>query len=86
VTTIDDLRQRLAVLDPARVDIADDSAKHAGHASAAGGGHYRLTIVSAKFSGQGTMARHRMVYEAVGDLMNGRIHALSITARSPDEA
>lgn len=85
MSTVDTLRQRLSVLDPVRIDIVDDSAKHAGHASAGGGGHYRLTIVSPRFTGLGTMARHRIVYEAVGDLMNGKIHALSITARNPEE-
>jgi BolA family transcriptional regulator, general stress-responsive regulator len=85
LSTVDTLRQRLSVLDPVRIDIVDDSAKHAGHASAGGGGHYRLTIVSPRFTGLGTMARHRIVYEAVGDLMNGKIHALSITARNPEE-
>ena len=86
MSTVEDLRSRLAILDPLRLDIVDDSARHAGHASAGGGGHYRITIVSPKFSGLGTMARHRIVYDAVGDLMGGRIHALSITAKSPEEA
>lgn len=86
MSTEDALRARLAALDPTRVDIVDDSAKHAGHAGAGGGAHFRLTIVSPKFAGLGTMARHRLVYEAAGDLMTGDIHALSITARSPDEA
>lgn len=85
MSPLDKLRARLAVLEPLRMDIVDDSAKHAGHAGAAGGSHFRLTIVSPKFAGLATMARHRLVYQAAGDLMNGSIHALSITARSPDE-
>ncbi len=72
-------------LDPIRVDIVDDSAKHAGHAGAGGGAHFRLTIVSPKFAGLATMARHRLVYEAADDLMSGSIHALSITTMAPEE-
>lgn len=85
MTTTDILKERLAALDPVRLDILDDSAKHAGHASARGGGHYRVLIVSPRFEGLGTMARHRLVYDAVGNLMDGEIHALSITARTPAE-
>lgn len=79
------LRERLAVLDPERLDIEDDSHRHAGHAGAQGGGHYQLTIVAAVFAGKSTMARHRLVYEAAGDLMRSRIHALVIRAQAPDE-
>lgn len=81
------LRERLAELNPLRFELIDDSAKHAGHAGAkSGGGHYRLLIVSAAFSGKSTVARHRLVYEALGDLMRCRIHALSIQSLAPDEA
>ena len=81
------LRQRLAVLAPDRMEIIDDSHLHAGHAGARdGGGHFRLTIVAAAFSGKRTMERHRLVYDAAGDLMKGPIHALSITAEAPEEA
>lgn len=80
------LRLRLAPLAPLRVELIDDSAKHAGHAGArSGGGHYRLLIVSAQFVGKPTLARHRQVYQALGELMRDRIHALSIEARAPDE-
>lgn len=80
------MRERLAALEPLAIDIRDDSAKHAGHAGArSGGGHYALIIVSSRFAGQGTMARHRMVYDALGTLMKHEIHALSITARTPEE-
>ena len=80
------MQEKLAALDPLRLDIADDSAKHAGHAGAkGGGGHYRLTIVSARFAGCGTLARHRLIYEALGPMMRGEIHALSIKALTPDE-
>ncbi len=81
------IRARLAVLDPAHLDIVDDSAAHIGHAGAAsGGGHFRLNIVSNRFAGMGTLARHRLIYQSLGDLMTGRIHALSITAITPTES
>ena len=85
MSTADELRRRLAALEPVRLDIADDSAQHAGHAGAGGGGHFRVTIVSPRFAGLTTMARHRLVYQTAGDLMNGPIHALSIVARAPTE-
>jgi BolA protein len=84
--TVELLRQRLAVLQPQSIAIEDESHRHAGHAGAKdGGGHYNLTIVAAVFAGQNTVKRHRTVYDAAGDLMRGRIHALSIRAFSPDE-
>jgi BolA protein len=80
------LRARLAGLDPLHLELIDDSARHAGHEGARNGGaHYRLRIVSATFCGKSTLARHRLVYEALGELMRGRIHALTIESRSPDE-
>ena len=84
--TIELLRQRLIVLQPQSVSIEDDSARHAGHAGARdGGGHYQLQIVAQAFAGKSTIARHRMIYDAAGDLMRGRIHALSIRAEVPGE-
>lgn len=86
MSTAERMRERLAALSPERVDIADESAKHAGHEGAkGGGGHYALTIVSPKFDGQSTVARHRMIYVALGDLMRREIHALSIRAFAPGE-
>lgn len=84
---IDAMRTRLAVLEPTAIDIIDDSALHAGHAGAAsGGGHFRLNIASPCFAGCRTMERHRMVYDALAPLMKREIHALSITAKTPDES
>ena len=80
------MRERLAALEPGVLEIGDDSALHAGHAGARDGGHYRVTIVSAKFAGVSALARHRMVYQALGPLMREGIHALALEARSPDEA
>jgi BolA protein len=72
-------------LAPTRLEIIDDSAAHAGHAGARAGGHYRLTVVSAAFEGRSQLQRHRLVYAAVGPLMNGAVHALNIVARTPAE-
>ncbi len=86
MSTLDTLRERLAALEPTALEIIDDSPKHAGHAgNRGGGGYYRVLIVSPRFAGLGTLARHRLVYDALGSLMDGPIHALSITARTPDE-
>ena len=83
--TVELLRQRLPVLEPLSIAIEDESHRHAGHAGAGDGGHYKITIVAATFIGQNMLKRHRTVYAAAGDLMRGRIHALSIRAFSPDE-
>ena len=81
------IRERLAALDPLQVELVDESSQHAGHSGwkPGGGTHWRLTIVSPRFAGQPTVARHRMVYQALGELMQNPIHALAITARAPDE-
>jgi BolA protein len=84
--TIEQIKQKLAILAPERLDIVDESAQHAGHAGAAGGGgHYRLIIVSSRFKNVNVVGRHRMIYEALGEMMKERIHALSISAFAPDE-
>ena len=87
MTVADDIRRRLSALSPSRVELLDESAKHAGHAGAAPGGntHWKLTIVSAAFAGNSTVARHRMIYAALGELMQNPIHALSISAKAPGE-
>jgi BolA protein len=84
---VEAIRERLtAELAPLALEITDDSHKHAGHASAGGGGHFRVDIVAAAFHGQGTVQRHRMVYAALAELMQqNEVHALSIQARTPDE-
>ena len=82
----DRIRERLASLEPQSVEILDESGRHVGHAgAAAGGSHFRLMIVSARFSGMATLARHRMIYEALGPLMQREVHALAIRALAPDE-
>ena len=80
------MREQLAALEPTQIEIVDDSHLHAGHAGARdGGGHYRLSIVSAQFIGKNTLARHRMIYSALHELMQHDIHALHIKAIAPDE-
>ncbi len=81
------IHERLAALDPVDLSLVDESAQHHGHSGwkEGGGTHWRLTIVSPRFAGQPTVARHRMVYQALGELMQNPIHALAITARSPEE-
>jgi len=80
------MRVRLAVFEPMQLKIIDESHKHAGHAGARdGGGHYVVRIVSTQFVGKNTVARHRMIYSAMGDLMKREIHALTLQALAPDE-
>ncbi len=79
------MQQRLALLNPQRVEIMDDSKQHAGHEGAKSGGHFSLVIVAPAFLGKTMLARHRMVYDSLGDLMRTTIHALTINAISPDE-
>jgi BolA protein len=67
------------------IDVRDDSAQHAGHAGASAGGHYSVTIVAAAFAGKARVARHRLVYDALADAMQRGIHALAITAYTPEE-
>jgi len=84
---IDRIRTRLTeTLQPDSLDIIDESAKHAGHAGAAsGGGHFILHIVAAAFQDKSLIQRHRLVYDALGDMMQRDIHALSIQAATPGE-
>ena len=81
------IRQRLSVhLEPESVEIEDQSHLHAGHAGAAsGGGHFEVVVVAQNFSGLNMLARHRLVYDALGEAMRNEIHALSIKAYTPDE-
>ncbi|MDE2149956.1 MAG: BolA family transcriptional regulator [Gammaproteobacteria bacterium] len=83
---VERLRQCLTeALSPSRLDIQDDSHRHAGHAGARRGGHYRVFIVCDRFAGKPLIARHRLVYQAVFGKMKGDVHALSIVARAPQE-
>lgn len=85
--TTERLRQLLeAALVPQQLRIDDDSAQHAGHAGAAGGGHYSVYIVADAFTGLAPLARHRRVYDVLGPLPALGVHALAIQARTPEEA
>ena len=72
-------------LAPLQLEIKDDSAKHAGHAGAREGGHFRVRLVSEVFRGKSAIERHRLVFAAVADLMGRDIHALNIDAKTPEE-
>lgn len=86
-TRVERIRTALqAALEPLQLAVGDDSALHAGHAGAAsGGGHYSVKIVSSRFEGLRLVMRHRLVYDAVHDMMRAEIHALAITAIAPSE-
>lgn len=75
-----------SALVPRELDIHDDSAAHAGHAGAGGGGHYSVRLVADAFAGRSRLERHRMVYDAVAPLLAGAVHALHIRAHAPGEA
>lgn len=80
-----EIRKRLEKLSPTSLNLEDESAQHAGHVGASSGGHYRLTIVSSRFEGLNAVARHRLIYETLGELMQKGIHALAINAYTPEE-
>ncbi len=80
------LRQRLAPLAPAHLELHDDGADHVGHVGAASGaGHFSLVIVSEQFSGKSHLDRHRAIMARVGDLIPHPLHALAIKAYAPEE-
>lgn len=80
-----EIQQRLASLQPTTCTLDDQSALHAGHAGNSGGGHFQLHIVSSQFSQKSQIMRHRMIYQALNDLIPQHIHALSIVAIAPDD-
>jgi BolA protein len=82
------IHERLTeALAPQSLNIIDESAKHAGHASAGGGGHFIVEIVSDAFQGKTPLQRHRLVYDVLDEAMkSNEIHALSIRASTPAEA
>ena len=82
------IRSRLeAELDPEELEVVDDSHRHVGHAGARDGrGHFQVRILSRRFAGKRTVERHRMVYAALGALMQTDIHALGLVALSPDDS
>lgn len=88
MTRLDRIRQLLTEqLQPQALEVEDESHLHAGHAGARDGrGHFRVSVVSDVFRGKPSLARHRAVYAALGDMMQTDIHALSVEAKAPDEA
>ncbi len=74
-------------LSPVHLEVIDESTRHAGHAGAGDSGesHFHVVVVSEAFGGQPLVQRHRMINEALGDLLAGRVHALRITAKAPGE-
>lgn len=82
---VTEITKRLQVLAPVLLEIEDESAMHAGHAGNTGGGHFKLKIASSHFSGKSPIMRHRLIYQALTDLIPNRIHALSINALATDE-
>jgi len=74
-----------AALQPEQLAVQDDSHLHAGHAGAREGRHFSLRIVSERFNGLSRVARHRLVYDSLHDLIPRGIHALAIDARAPGE-
>lgn len=85
--TADEIEQRLrAQLAPLHLEVRDDSHLHAGHAGAREGRHFAVRITSARFAGLTRVARHRLVYDALGPLAPQGVHALALEARAPDEA
>jgi BolA protein len=82
------IRERLTSnLQPTELDIIDESARHAGHAGAAsGGGHFIVNIKASAFKDKTPIQRHRLVYDALDDIMHSEIHALSIQAKTPEES
>jgi BolA protein len=81
------IRSRLAAtFAPIECQLTDESHMHAGHAGAASGaGHYHLRLVSERFEGVNRVARHRLVYDCLRDMMHSDIHALTIIAFAPSE-
>ena len=88
MSVADTIRRKLSDrFAPARLEIVDESHRHAGHAGARPEGetHFAVAIVSAAFAGQSRVARQRLVYQALADELATRVHALSLTTLAPDE-
>jgi BolA protein len=81
MVTSEDIKKRLETTLNAEVEVFDESHLHAGHEGAKSGGrHYRVKLKSARFNGLRTLARHRLVYDALAEWMKQEIHALAIDA------
>jgi BolA protein len=85
MSLIEEITRRLQILTPSALEIMDNSALHAGHKGHGGGGHFTLQITSSHFCEKSQIMRHRLIYQALADLMPDKIHALSIQTFVPDE-
>jgi BolA family transcriptional regulator, general stress-responsive regulator len=86
MSLIETIQTRLAILEPISLEIQDDSAAHAGHKGNGGGGHFHIKMVSSHFSQKSPIMRHRLIYQALDDLIPQQIHAISIVAISPTDS
>lgn len=80
-----EIHNRLQSFNPSLLELEDDSAAHAGHKGNSGGGHFNIKIVSSQFLEKSQIMRHRLIYQALADLIPQKIHALSILAIAPNE-
>ncbi len=85
MTLTEEISSHLQSLSPSKLEIIDDSALHAGHKGHGGGGHFSVNITSSHFYGKSQIMCHRLIYQALADLIPNKIHALSIRAQAPDE-
>lgn len=85
MTLADEIIKHLQDLEPASLDLTDESAMHAGHKGNAGGGHFKLKITSSHFCGKSQIMRHRLIYQSLNGLIPHKIHALSIQAIATNE-
>ncbi len=82
---ITEIRNRLQSFNPSLLELEDDSAAHSGHKGNGGGGHFNVKIVSPQFLEKSQVMRHRLIYQALADLIPRKVHALSILAIAPNE-
>lgn len=85
MTLVEEITSRLQPLNPSTLQLEDESDLHAGHAGNGGGSHFKLKITSSHFSDKSQIMRHRIIYQALADLIPNKIHALSINALAPEE-
>jgi BolA protein len=88
MTVAETIRSKLTdALAPTRLDIIDESARHAGHAGSRPEGetHFRVEIVSPAFAGKSRVERQRLVFQALAEELRTHVHALSLDTRAPDE-
>jgi BolA protein len=86
MSLLEEITSRLQYLSPTLLEISDDSAMHVGHKGNGGGGHFSLKIASSQFCNKSQIMRHRLIYQALADLIPQQIHALSIDAQATENA